>query len=67
MDADGSNPKRLTYFHDPTSAHALRRECAVAADVAWSPKGKSLIGLVITARPETPERDKGLIVRIDIE
>jgi Tol biopolymer transport system component len=67
MDADGSNPKRLTYFHDPASAHALRRDFAVAADVAWSPNGKSLIGLVITARPETPERDKGLIVRIDLE
>jgi hypothetical protein len=67
MDADGSNPKRLTYFHDPVSTHALRRDFAVAADVAWSPNGESLIGLVITARPETPERDKGLIVRIDLE
>jgi Tol biopolymer transport system component len=67
MDADGSNPNRLTFFHDPASAHALRRHFAVAADVAWSTNGKSLIGLVITARPETPERDKGLIIRIDLK
>jgi Tol biopolymer transport system component len=67
MDADGSNPRRLTYFHDPSSAHFLHRDFAVAADVGWSPNGKSLIGLVVTSRPETPERDKGLIVRIDLE
>jgi len=67
MNADGSNPERLTFFHDLASAHALRRDFAVAADVAWSPNGRSLIGLVVTARPETPERDKGLIVRIDLE
>lgn len=67
MDADGSNPKRLTFFHDPASAHALRGDFAVAADIAWSPNGRSLVGLVITARPETRERDKGLIVRIDLE
>jgi Tol biopolymer transport system component len=34
MDADGSNPKRLTFFHDPASSHALRRDFAVAADIA---------------------------------
>lgn len=67
MKADGSNPKRLTFFHEPASAHALRKDFAVAADIAWSPDGKSLVGLVITARPETRERDKGQIVRIDLE
>jgi len=67
MNADGSNPKQLTFFHDPASGHAVRSDFAVAADVAWSPNGKSLVGLVITARPETPERDRGLIVRIDLE
>lgn len=39
----------------------------VAADIAWGPDGKRLAGSVITARPETPERDKWLIVRIDLE
>jgi len=37
------------------------------AAVAWSPDGETLIGLVITACPKTLERDKGLIVRIDLE
>jgi Tol biopolymer transport system component len=67
MDADGSNARRLTFFHDPTSAHALRSDFAAAADIAWSPDGKSLVGLVITSRPESRERGKGLIVRIDLD
>jgi len=66
MDADGSNPRRLTFFHDPASPHALRREFAVAADIDWSPDGKSPIGHVVTGRPETRERGKGLIVRIGL-
>ncbi len=60
--ADGSNPRRLTFFHDPASPHAQQRDFVIAADIAWSPDGRHLIGLVITGRPESHERDKEQLI-----
>lgn len=66
MNADGSGKQRLTYFHQPGHPHYIAKDFVVAADVAWSRDGKSLIAEVLTSRPETDERGVGLIVHITL-
>jgi hypothetical protein len=39
----------------------MDKDFAVGADLAWSPDGKKLIGLVITRRPGTKGRGEGPI------
>jgi Tol biopolymer transport system component len=67
MNADGSEKRRLTYFHQPGHPHFIKKDFAVASDVSWSADGRSLIGLVVTGRPDGAQRDVGSIVRIDIK
>lgn len=70
MDADGNNKKRLTYFHEKGHPHyfkAAENDIAVAADNSWGPGGDQLIALVITADPESNDRDKGRIVMIEFD
>jgi Tol biopolymer transport system component len=70
MDADGNNMERLTYFHEKGHPHNLiigENDFAVAADNSCGPNGNRLIALVITADPESDERDKGKIVMIEFE
>jgi hypothetical protein len=66
MNADGSGKQRLTYFHEKGHPHRLAEDFVVAADIAWSPDGKSLLALVVTRRPEDKERGSGPIVRITL-
>ena len=68
MDSDGNNKRRLTYFHEKGHLHyfkAAENDIAVAADNSWGPNGDQLIALVITADPESNDRDKGRIVIIE--
>ncbi|MCK4488801.1 MAG: PD40 domain-containing protein [Anaerolineales bacterium] len=70
MDADGNNKRRLTYFHEKGHLHyfkAAENDIAVAADNSWGPNGDQLIALVITADPESNDRDKGRIVIIEFD
>jgi Tol biopolymer transport system component len=66
MNRNGTQQKRLTWFHAPSHPHFFNREFAVAADFDWSPNGKQIAGLVITHRPETRKRGSGVIVLIDL-
>lgn len=66
MDASGANPRQLTYFHQRGHPHYVDEDFVVAADSAWSPDGKSLLGLVITGRPGTERRGEGPIYRIEL-
>jgi Tol biopolymer transport system component len=65
MNADGSNKKRVTRVHDPNSSEH-RDGFVVAADAAWSPDGKSFIGLFITGEPDTEKRGSGFIAHINV-
>jgi Tol biopolymer transport system component len=66
MNRNGTDKKRLTWFHTPQSPHYLARSFAVAADFDWSPSGNQIIALVITNRPDTHRRGSGLMVMIDL-
>ncbi len=66
MNRDGTQQKRLTWFHAPRYPHYLARSFAVAADLEWSPSGDQIMGLVITGRPDTRRRGSGLIVLLDL-
>ena len=70
MDADGNNKRRLSYFHQEGHQHYFKEketDITAAADSAWSPDGKSIIGLVVTGDPNTDERDNGRVVMIKLE
>jgi hypothetical protein len=57
MRPDGSERRRLTYFHQPGHPHH-RAGFAVAADAAWRRDGRAFAGLVIRHRPVTPRRGR---------
>jgi len=66
MNRDGSNKRRLTWFHQAGHPHYLDKDFAVAADFDWSPDGKKIAGLIITHKPDTDKRGSGMVVLIDI-
>ena len=66
MNRNGTQKRRLTWFHKPNHPHYLDKTFAVAADFDWSPKGDQIIGLVITNRPDTRRRGSGIMVLIDL-
>ncbi|MBW1849189.1 MAG: PD40 domain-containing protein [Deltaproteobacteria bacterium] len=67
MDRDGSNNRRLTWFHQPGHPHYLDLDFAVAADFDWNPDGKQIAGLIITHEPDTDKRGSGIVFLIDIQ
>ena len=66
MNRDGSDKRRLTWFHTPGHPHYLNKPFAVAADFDWSPDGTQIAALVLTNRPETRNRGSGVNVLIDL-
>jgi len=62
MDADGSNKQRLTGFNSPGNPE-FEPGGACAADLAWSPDGRSIMGYLIL---EAKTR-RGKIVRLDFD
>lgn len=66
MNLDSGREERLTWFHEPGHPHYLNRPFAVAADFDWSPEGNRIMALVITNRPNTRKRGRGIIVLIGL-
>lgn len=65
MRPDGTERRRLTYFHLPGHPHH-RAGFAAAADAAWRHDGRAFAGLVIRHRPDTPGRGSGEIVLVEL-
>ena len=63
MDADGSNPKQLTFFNQPGDLHYISGKISVAADSSWSPDGRQIMGLInFTTQGKTDWSPDGTIV-----
>ena len=69
MNKDGSGKERLTYFHQKGHPHYFTSKSGfvVAADSSWSPDGKRLLALVITADPKSDRRHEGRILMLEFE
>jgi len=70
MDSDGANKQQITFFNRKGSKDYFKLkddDIAVAADNSWGPDGKRVVALIITADPETEDRDKGRIVMLEFE
>ncbi len=65
MNADGSDKRRLTYFHQPGHPHYRGGGVTVAADSAWRADGRAFAGLVIRHLPDTDRRGQGEIVLVE--
>ncbi len=62
MNADGSGQQRLTWFNDPAHAEFLPGRGVFAADIDWSPDGRSIMAYLIL----DVVKNEGPIVRIDL-
>ena len=67
MGADGGQPRRITYFHQPGHKHHRAADFQVAADSAWREDGRAFAGLVIRHRPDSGQRGKGEIWLVELD